>query len=85
MRKILSLHLKKFKRNGFTLYDIHMLKSTKRKELKSKDHPMLWESKDVFLEKVPGLPPKRDLDFSIDMVPGIVPTSMVSYKMSTPK
>jgi hypothetical protein len=36
-------------------------------------------------KEVPGLPPKRDLDFSIDLVPGAVPTSKVPYKMSTPE
>jgi hypothetical protein len=40
---------------------------------------------DVFPEEVPGLPPKRDLDFSIDLVPGAVPTSKVPYRMSTPE
>jgi hypothetical protein len=34
---------------------------------------------------VPRLPPKRDLDFSIDVVAREVPTSKVPYRMSTPK
>jgi hypothetical protein len=45
----------------------------------------LWEFKDVFPEEVHGLPPKRDLDFSIDLVIGAIPTSKVPYHMSTPK
>jgi hypothetical protein len=61
------------------------LTQQKRKELKVEDHPVLWEFKDVFPEEVPGLPPKRDLDFSIDLVPGVVPTSKVPYRMSTPE
>jgi len=28
------------------------------------------EFEDVFLEEVPGLPPKREVEFSIDLVPG---------------
>jgi hypothetical protein len=27
------------------------------------DHPILREYRDVFLEEVPGLPPRRDIDF----------------------
>jgi hypothetical protein len=46
---------------------------------------VLWEFKDVFPEEVPGTPPKRDINFSIDLVPGVVPTSKVPYGMSTPK
>jgi len=55
------------------------------KELKIEDHPVLWEFKDVFPEEVPGLHSKRDLDFSIDLVPGAVLTSKLPYKMSTPE
>jgi hypothetical protein len=85
VRKISALHLKKFSRKGCPLYVIQVLNSAESKELKVEDHPVLWEFKDVFPEEVPGLPPKRDLDFSIDLVPGAVPASKVPYIMSTPK
>jgi hypothetical protein len=49
------------------------------------DHPMLWEFKDVFLEEVAKLPLKWDLDFSIDIVPGVVTTYKVPYIMSMPE
>jgi len=32
------------------------------------DHSILRNFEDVFRE-IPGLPPKRDIDFSIDLVP----------------
>jgi hypothetical protein len=38
----------------------------------------------VFKE-VPGLPPKRDIDFSINLMPGATPVSKTPYKMSTPE
>jgi hypothetical protein len=38
----------------------------------------------VFRE-VPGLPPKRDVDFSINLMTGIAPVSKTPYIMSTPK
>jgi hypothetical protein len=62
-----------------------VINSTKSKELKAGDHPMLWEFKDVFPEEVLGIPPRRDIDFSIDLIPGVVPTSKVPYMMSTPE
>jgi hypothetical protein len=60
-----------------------VLNSVEGSEMKAKDHPMLWEFKDVFTKEVPGLPPKGDLYFSIIIVPGPVPTSKVPYYMST--
>ena len=37
---------------------------------------------DVFLEEIPGLPPKRELDFTIELVPGAVPNSKAPYRMN---
>jgi hypothetical protein len=47
------------------------------------DHPILREYKYVFLEEVPGLPPRRDVDFSIELVLGLVPMSRTPYRVST--
>jgi hypothetical protein len=52
--------------------------------LKAGDHPVLWEFKDIFPKEVPGLPPMRDLYFSIDLVSEAAPTSKVPYRMITP-
>jgi hypothetical protein len=57
-----------------SLYAIQVLYSTKGKEMKVEDHPVLWEFRDVFPKEVPRLPLKRDLEFSIDRVPRVVPT-----------
>ena len=43
-------------------------------KLKIEYIPILKDFKDIFLEEFPGLPPKRDIDFRIDMIPGEVPT-----------
>jgi hypothetical protein len=37
----------------------------------------------VFLEEVPGLPPIRDIDFSIELSLGVVLVSRTPYRMST--
>jgi hypothetical protein len=39
----------------------------------------------VFPDEVLGLPPRRDIDFSIELVPGAVPMSRTPYRMSTPE
>jgi hypothetical protein len=48
------------------------------------DHAILEDFEDVFKE-VLGLPPKRDIDFSINLMPGATPVSKTPYKMSTPE
>jgi hypothetical protein len=48
------------------------------------DIPVVCDFKDVFPEELPGMPPKRDVDFSIDLVPETRPISKASHWM-TPK
>ena len=48
------------------------------------NYVVLKEFEDVFKE-VPGLPPRRDIDFSIDLMPGATPISKTPYRMSTPE
>ena len=42
---------------------------------------MVCEFPDVFLEELPGLPPDRDVEFSIELVPGMAPISRRPYRM----
>ena len=37
---------------------------------------------DVFSEELPRLPPDRDLEFSIDLIPGTRPIAMAPYRMA---
>ncbi|XP_061362923.1 uncharacterized protein LOC133306619 [Gastrolobium bilobum] len=37
---------------------------------------------DVFPEEIPHFPPEREIEFSIDLVPGVGPISLAPYKMS---
>jgi hypothetical protein len=46
-------------------------------------HPILREYKYGFPEEVPGLPPRRDIHFSIELVLGSVLVSTTPYRMST--
>jgi hypothetical protein len=45
---------------------------------------VLQEFEDVFQE-IPGLPPRREIYFSIDLIPGVALVSKTPYKMSTPE
>jgi hypothetical protein len=61
-----------------------MEEAMKDKEPSLEDYLVLKEYQDVFEESL-GLPPKRDIDFSIDLIPGASPVSKTPYKMSRPK
>jgi hypothetical protein len=45
------------------------------------DIPVVCEFLDVFPKDLPGLPPKRDVEFVIELKPGIAPISRRSYGM----
>eukprot|EP00253_Pinus_taeda_P020664 PITA_20664 len=47
--------------------------------------PIIREFTDVFPEEIPGLPPRRNIDFTIELVPGAAPVSRAPYRMSVPK
>ncbi|XP_070676234.1 uncharacterized protein [Malus domestica] len=40
---------------------------------------------DVFPDDLPGLPPEREVEFSIDLLPGIDPISLTPYRMAPAK
>eukprot|EP00253_Pinus_taeda_P014682 PITA_14682 len=50
-----------------------------------KRYPTLQQFQDVFPTKISELFPYREVDFSIELVPGAVKTSNTPYKMSTPE
>nr|XP_040244075.1 uncharacterized protein LOC120963498 [Aegilops tauschii subsp. strangulata] len=43
--------------------------------------PMVSEFPDVFPEELPGMPPDRELEFAIDLVPGTAPLYKKYYRM----
>jgi hypothetical protein len=51
-------------------------------EEKSLEHTrIVCEYLDVFLEELPGMPPDRDIEFSIELLPGTAPISKRPYRM----
>jgi hypothetical protein len=43
--------------------------------------PVVCEFSDVFSDELPGLPPDRDVEFAIELIPGIPPISRKPYQM----
>ena len=46
------------------------------------DIPVARDFPDVFPEELPGIPPDRDVEFVIDLIPGTAPISRRPYKMA---
>jgi hypothetical protein len=84
IREISAMQLKKCYRKGFQLFAAHVEETPKDKVSKIEDHVVLKEFEDIFQE-IPGLPTKRDIDFSVNLMPGAVPVSKAPYRKSTPK
>ena len=45
--------------------------------------PMIREFPDVFPEELPGVPPEREVDLSIEVVQGTTPISRAPYRMAS--
>jgi hypothetical protein len=51
------------------------------KEAKLKDIPMVNKFQDVFPLELLGMPPDREIEFTIDRIPGTTPIDQAPYKM----
>lgn len=53
--------------------------------MRMEEYPLFQEYANVFLEEVPELPPRREINFSIFLVPRAAHVSKEPYRMSTPE
>ena len=67
------------------MYASHILETSYDETPRLEDYQVLQEFKHVFPDEIPMLPPKRDIDFTIELVLGVAPVSKTPYKMSTPE
>lgn len=71
---------RKMARKGCQAYLAHVIDSS-LEEPKLEDIPIVCEFPDVFTEELLGLPPDREIKFSIDLNLGIALISMAPYRM----
>ncbi|GJR85203.1 putative reverse transcriptase domain-containing protein [Tanacetum coccineum] len=53
----------------------------KADEKRLEDIPVVKEFPDVFLENLPGIPPVRQVEFQIDLIPGAAPIARTPYRI----
>ena len=78
---ISALAAEKLLKKGCEAYLAHVL-NTNVGELNLSDIPVVEEFADVFPDELPGLPPVREIDFTIDLLPGTTPISQAPYRMA---
>ena len=80
---ISSLQMKRSVRKGCKVFSLYIVNDNETgNKIKQEHIPLLKEFEDIFSEEFLGLPPKGDINFSIDMIPGAVPTSKYPYQMN---
>ena len=55
---------------------------TQQPSPKMEDIPIVQEFTDVFPEELPGIVPDREIEFTIELVPGASPISIAPYRMA---
>ena len=77
--------MKKCVRKGWKLFAVNIWDVEFDRQQHIEYFPVFEEFKDVFPKEIPRLPPKLDLDFSIELNPTSVPASKFPYHMSAPE
>jgi hypothetical protein len=78
------LQLKRCYIKGCQIIATHLEKTPRDKVPNLEYYAILEYFEDVFRE-IPRLPPRRDIDFSINLIPRVAPISKTPYIMSTPE
>ncbi|GJW89221.1 putative reverse transcriptase domain-containing protein [Tanacetum coccineum] len=80
--KIIScIKARKYVEQGCHLFLAHVTKK-KSKEKRMEDVPVIRDFPEVFPEELPGLPPPRQVEFRIDLVPGAAPVARAPYRLA---
>jgi predicted aspartyl protease len=76
VRQVSAMQFKKCIRKGCQVYAIQVTNLLEKEDNpKSEDFDVLPEFRDMFVDEIPELPPRREIDFSIDLLPGSTPMS----------
>ncbi|GJR02278.1 putative reverse transcriptase domain-containing protein [Tanacetum coccineum] len=80
--KIISfIKARKYVQKGYHLFLAHVTEN-KSKEKRMEDVPVIRDFPEVFPEELPGLPPLRQVEFRINLVPGAAPVARAPYRLA---
>ncbi|GJT13895.1 putative reverse transcriptase domain-containing protein [Tanacetum coccineum] len=75
----------KYMERGFTIFLAHITAKEvedKSEKKRLEDVPIVQDFPEVFPEDLPGLPPTRQVEFQIDLVPGAAPVARAPYRLA---
>ncbi|GKA21363.1 hypothetical protein Tco_0701352 [Tanacetum coccineum] len=81
LKVISCIKARKYVEQGCYLFLAHVTEN-KSKEKLLKDVPIIHDFPEVFLEELSGLPPLRQVEFRIDLVPEAVPVACAPYRLA---
>ncbi|GKD48783.1 hypothetical protein Tco_1277759, partial [Tanacetum coccineum] len=70
---------------GFPIFLAHVTTKViedKSEKKRLEDVPIVQDFPEVFPEDLPGLPPTRQVEFQIDLVPGFAPIAWAPYRLA---
>ena len=76
-----AMQARKFIRKGYEVF-LALILDSKRGQVDVETIPIVREFPDVFPEELPGIPLEREVDLSIEIVPGIALVSRAPYRMA---
>ncbi|GKB67727.1 reverse transcriptase domain-containing protein [Tanacetum coccineum] len=81
---ISSIRTQKYIDQGCQVFLIQMMKEeeTKILERRIKDVPVVRDFPEVFPKDLPGLPPTRQVEFHIELIPGATPVARAPYRLA---
>ena len=78
---ISTMEARHFMRKGCKAF-LALILEPKREQVNFDNIPVIREFPDVFPEELPGVPPEREVDLSIEVVQGTTPISRAPYRMA---
>lgn len=79
---IYAMQLVSLMKKSYPLYLSSVRDLSNEEKLRLEDIQVVNEFLDVFPEEIPGMPPNRPINFTIDLVPGTTPISKAPYRMA---
>ncbi|GJU48339.1 putative reverse transcriptase domain-containing protein [Tanacetum coccineum] len=61
---------------------LNIISCTKTQKKRLEDVPIVRDFPEVFLEDLPGIPPTRQVEFQIDLIPGVAPVARAPYRLA---
>nr|GEV77975.1 hypothetical protein [Tanacetum cinerariifolium] len=81
LKVISCIKARKYIERGSQLFMAQVTeKEPAKKQLQ--DVPVICNFPEVFLDDLPGLPPPRQAEFKIELIPGIIPVARVPYRLA---